>query len=312
MFRNALRKLSGDAPPASEAREAFVRPPPGSLTGAPIGVIAGGSNFPLRFIEEAHRHGRPVVVVAHRGETREEISELADELVWIKVGELGKLIDTFSRHRVKEVAMAGGINRVRLFGGVKLDKRGAALLYRLRSTKDDVIMRGIAEELEGEGISVVSCALYLTQCLVKVGVLTESGPTPEEAADIEIGIQALRAMSAQDIGQLVVVREGVVVAVEAVEGTDATIRRGGELGGKGSVVVKFAKPTQDMRFDVPTVGLKTIRTLIEAKARVLALEAGRSLMMDEPEVLALANKHNIAIVGCPPLVPLEAPSARAC
>ena len=269
----------------------------------PIGVIAGNGPFPLHFAREAHKAGRDVVVVAHVGETTSELVDAVEYLRTVKVGELGKIIRTFQELGVKEVAMAGGISRIKLFGGVKLDARGAALLARLRSAKDDVIMRGIAEELLTEGIEVVSCTLFLSECLAREGQLTKSAPSEEEWEDIRVGTEAIRAMSSQDIGQLVVVREGVVVAVEAVEGTDRTILRGGELGGKGTVVVKFAKPTQDMRFDVPTVGEKTIRNLIQAKARVLALESGRCLILDEARVVEMADRAGIAIVGCPSLVP---------
>ncbi len=306
MLRNALRKLSNallqtNAERSSGSSE-FHAPLPIENPGVPIGLIAGNSSFPVRFAEEARKNGRPVVAVAHRGETPPEIENVVDVLEWIKVGELGRLIEIFQQHGIKEIAMAGGINRVRLFGGVKLDSRGAALLYRLRSAKDDVIMRGIAGELEKEGMLVIPSTIFLTSCLVREGLLTKSGLSPEENEDVRIGIVALQAMGAQDIGQLVVVREGVVVAVEAVEGSDAAIRRGGELGGKGSVVVKCAKVTQDMRFDVPTAGTRTIQTMASVKARVLALESGRSLILDEAEVVALAEKHGISIVGCPPLL----------
>ena len=265
--------------------------------GTPLGLIAGNTTFPIRFADEARRNDRPVIAVAHRGETPPELESHVDFIEWIKVGELGKMIDTFKNRGVRQAAMAGGINRIRLFGGVKLDARGAALLYRLKSTKDDVIMRGIADELSKEGIEIVPCTLYLSDCLVRKGVLTKSQPTEDEQKDIQVGIDALRAMGAQDIGQLVVVREGVIVAVEAVEGSDNAIRRGGELGGKGSVVVKFAKPTQDMRFDVPTVGVRTIETMSKVGARVLALEAGRSLIVDEEKVVALADSNGIVILG---------------
>lgn len=271
------------------------------LSGKPIGIIAGNTSFPVQFAQAARRSGRPVVVLAHKGETPDEIAETADVLEWIKVGELGRIIDVFQQHAVEEAVMAGGINRVRLFGGVKLDARGAALLYRLRSTKDDVIMRGIADELGKEGINILPCTLFFEECMVKEAVLTKALPTEEQREDIQVGIDAIRAMGSQDIGQLVVVREGVIVAVEAVEGSDKAILRGGELGGKGSVVVKFAKPTQDMRFDVPTVGPRTIETMIKAGAQVLALEAGRSLIIDEAKVLSLANERRIVIIGCPPL-----------
>ncbi len=268
----------------------------------PIGVIAGNGPFPIRFVKEATAHGRHVVAVCHEGETSPEISEYVSELTWIKVGELGKMISAFRAGEVQEVAMAGGINRINHFGDVKLDARGASLLLRLRSTKDDVIMRGIADELGKEGMEVISCTTFLSESLVPEGVLTKNSPSSDEKADIEVGIEAIKAMSAQDIGQTVVVRKGVVVAVEAVEGTDAAILRGGELAGNGVVVVKFAKPTQDMRFDVPTIGEKTIDIMRESGARVLAVEAGRTLMMDEEEMIRLANKSKISIIGCPALV----------
>jgi len=272
-----------------------------SINDNPIGLIAGNTSFPLQFARAAKKAGRSVVALAHKGETLPEITETADVLEWIKVGELGKIIDVFKAYNVREAVMAGGINRIRLFGGVKLDARGAALLYRLRSTKDDVIMRGIADELAREGVNIIPCTLYFEDCMVKEGVLTKALPTEEQREDVRVGIDAIRAMGGQDIGQLVVVREGVIVAVEAVEGSDAAILRGGALGGKGTVIVKCAKPTQDMRFDVPTVGLRTIETMVKAGAKVLALEASRSLIVDEKQVLALADKHQIVVLGCPPL-----------
>lgn len=267
-----------------------------------IGMIAGNGTFPLRFVESAKREGYDVVAVAHKGETDPAIEKAVKQVVWIKVGELGKIISTFIDARVHEAVMAGGINRVNFFGGVKLDARGMALISRIRSTKDDAIMRGVAEELEREGVKMISCVRFMQEWLVKEGVLTVSGPTAEETEDIQVGKAAIAAMNEQHIGQTVVVREGVITAVEAVEGTDAAILRGGELGGKGAVVVKFAKPSQDIRFDVPTIGLRTIKILDKVGARVLALEAGRTLMIEPEEVIALANRKGISIVGCKALI----------
>lgn len=266
-----------------------------------IGLIAGNSTFPILFAQAARDAGYDVVAVCHAGETESALEPLVHHAEWIKVGELGKIINTFKKHGVKEAVMAGGINRVKLFGGVKLDLRGAALLARLRSTKDDVIMRGIASELHGEGIEVVPSTLFMHRHLVELGVLTRAKPTEAELEDIRVGREALRAMSAQDIGQLVVVREGVVVAVEAVEGSDAAILRGGDLGGPGTVIVKYAKSTQDMRFDVPIAGLKTIDSMLKSKARVLALEAGRCLLLDREEVVRRADEQRLVIIGCEPL-----------
>lgn len=269
--------------------------------GEPIGLIAGNGAFPGLFIDAAHKHGHRVIAVCHKDETLPEAAAAADQAVWIKVGEIGRLIATFTDAGVRRAVMAGGISRVRLFGGVKLDLRGAALLARLRSTKDDVIMRGLADELARDGVEVISCATFMEDSLAVEGVLTATQPTEEEWRDVRVGIDALRAMSAQDIGQLVVVREGVIVAVEAVEGSDAAIRRGGSLGGKGTVVVKFSKPTQDLRFDMPTIGKRTIDSLVEVQARVLAVESGRCLILEQEAVLAHADRCRIAVVGCKPL-----------
>jgi len=271
------------------------------LCGESIGLIAGNTVLPRLFAKNAKRNHCRIVAVCYIGETDQEIEKVVDECVWIKVGQLGKLIETFTEAGVKYAAMVGGINRVKLFGGVKLDLKGAMLLAKLRSTKDDVIMCGVATELAAAGIEVISSVCFLKELLVTEGVMTRSRPSEDELVDIQVGTAALKAMSGQDIGQLVVVRDGVVVAVEAVEGSDAAIRRGGELGGKGTVVVKFAKSTQDMRFDVPTIGSTTIQTMIQAHARVLALEAGRCLVLGGEEVIKLANSHKIAIVGCEPL-----------
>jgi DUF1009 family protein len=270
-------------------------PPPDTQT---IGVIAGNGSLPLYFAREAAEAGRRVVAVCHRGETSPEIERLVAKVEWIRVGELGRMISTFRREGVSEVAMVGGINRVRLFGGVKLDLRGARLLSRIRSTKDDLIMRGVASEIESEGITVVDSTVYLKSFVVGEGVFTKRRPTAAEEHDIEVGASALRAMSSEHIGQLVVVRDGVITAVEAVEGSDAAILRGGQLGGAGCVVVKFAKTAQDVRFDVPTVGLKTIQSMVQVKAKVLAVEAGKCIMIEREELLALADQHGIAIVGC--------------
>lgn len=291
-----LGRLSGIASPDNGKTSSLPK-----AEASVIGLIAGSGRFPFEFVKGAKEAGNRVVVVGHRGETMAELEKEVDSFTWIRVGELGKIITFFKREKVTHAVMAGGIDRVRLFGGVKLDGRGAKLLARLRSTKDDVIMRGIAEELLSEGIEIVSCTTFMKESMAPLGLMTRAAPSLEEEQDIRVGQEAIRAMSCQHIGQLVVVRDGVIVAVEAVEGTDRCISRGGSLGGKGTVVVKCAKTTQDMRFDVPTVGEKTIRSMIEARARVLALEAGRCLIIDRETVLDLANRHKISIIGYPPL-----------
>jgi len=267
-----------------------------------IGLLAGNGPFPFEFIAGAKAAGCKVDAVCYEGEADSGIVGLCDTATWVKVGQLGGMIKAFKASGVRHVAFAGGISRVRHFGDVKVDARGAKMLLRLRSTKDDVIMRGLAEELLKDGIEVVDCTLFLSQCLVEKGLLAGSRLTQKELLDVDVGIEAIKTMSSQDIGQLVSVKDGVIVAVEAVEGTDATILRGGELGGAGTVVVKFAKTTQDMRFDVPTVGSKTIDSMKLSGARVLALEAGRSLIVDKEKVFAAASAAGISIIGCEPLV----------
>jgi len=266
-----------------------------------IGIIAGSSSFPLMLARAAQQNGFSVVACCHKGETNPELAEIVERAVWIKLGELGRIIDTFKNSGVTQVALAGGINRVKLFGGVKLDARGMKLIARLKSVKDDIIMRGIADELMSEGIEVIECTRFMEDQLAKEGTLTARSPSEEEFKDIQVGVQAVEALSSQDIGQTVVIKEGVVVAVEAVEGTDRTICRAGELAGPGAVVVKFSKTTQDLRFDVPTIGVKTISSMIEAKAKLLAIEAGRCLILDQEEVINLANRYQISIIVCPKL-----------
>jgi DUF1009 family protein len=270
--------------------------------GVPVGMISGNGPFPFTFAREASLRGHTVIAVCHKNETDEKIESSVSLAHWIRVGELGTMIKVFKDNGVRHVAMAGGISRVKHFGDVKLDLRGSALLLKLRSTKDDVIMRGIADELLSEGIEVIPCTVFLKEMITPSGLLTRKGLTREETEDVQVGKEALRAMSDQDIGQLVVVREGVIVAVEASEGTNQAILRGGELGGKGTVIVKCAKATQDMRFDVPTVGISTIEVMEKVGARVLALEAGRSLIMDKQQVIFRAEKSKISIVGITPMV----------
>jgi UDP-2,3-diacylglucosamine hydrolase len=298
----SFSSFSSKVEPSTSALECYSRIDFDLPEGVPVGMIAGNGPFPFTFAREASLCGHKVVAVCHKDETDEKIESLVSLAHWIRVGELGTMIKVFKDNGVKHVAMAGGISRVKHFGEVKLDFRGSALLLKLRSTKDDVIMRGIADELLSEGIQVIPCTVFLKQMITPFGLLTKKGLRKEELEDVQVGKDALLAMSDQDIGQLVVVREGVIVAVEASEGTNQAILRGGDLGGKGTVIVKCAKATQDMRFDVPTVGISTIEVMEKVGARVLALEAGRSLILDKEQVLMRAEKSKISILGISPLV----------
>lgn len=262
---------------------------------SPIGLVAGNGTFPLEFVKNAKSHGLDVVVVAHQGETDREIERQVKHCEWIKVGQLGKIFATFKRHGVRQVAFAGGIVREKLFGGVKLDLKALALLAKIRSVKDDAILRAVARELELGGMSVFAASVLLSESVVRAGSLTKRQLSEEEVSDALIGWEAAKTMGRLDIGQTVVVAQGLIVAVEAVEGTDATIRRAGQLVKGGGVVVKVLKPQQDQRIDLPTVGPNTIHILKEAKIDALVLEADRTIMLQPTEVVALANRAGIAI-----------------
>ena len=262
-----------------------------------IGLIAGNGSFPLEFAKAAKAKGLAVVAVAHEGETLPELEQWADTVVWIKVGQLGKLIKAFKDRGVTDVLMAGGITKTRLFSGALPDLRGAALLARMVAKKDDSILRAVAEELESDGIVVRESTLFLDNLLAPAGVLTKRKPSKDELKDIAYGWQLAKEIGRLDIGQTVVVKDLAVLAVEAIEGTDEAIRRGGRLCREGAVVVKICKPQQDLRFDLPATGLRTIETMREVRAACLAIEAGRTIIIERDAVLAAANAAGIAIVA---------------
>ena len=265
-----------------------------------IGLIAGNGRFPLVFAETARREGVEVVAVAHRGETPAEIAGLVAELTWIRVGELGKMIRTFKRAGVRRAVMAGGLAKPRHLADFRPDVRGAAFIAKTRSLKDDVLLRGVAAELEHDGIAVVESTLFLGALVPAAGTLTRAEPTAREWEDVRFGFAVAKDIGRWDIGQSVVVKGGAVLAVEGIEGTDAAIRRGGELGQGGVVVVKVSKPIQDLRFDVPAVGVTTVGVLREVGGRVLALEAGRTIMLDREALIAAADAAGIAVVAVTP------------
>jgi len=262
-----------------------------------LGIIAGNSKFPISVAKDARAAGYRVHSIAHQGETLEEIEQCSDSTEWLKVGQFGKLLKSLKTNSVDEVVFAGGISRVKLFGGVKLDARGAGLLAKIRSTKDDLILRGMATEIEAEGMPVESCIKFSGECLSPAGVISGKKPSADQHRDIDAGLEAIRTMGPLHIGQLVVVKDAVVVAVEAVEGSDATIKRGGELAKGEAVVVKCSKPQQDLRFDIPTLGPKTIETMSKSGCTLLAVEAGKSVILEREATLEAAKKAKISIFG---------------
>ena len=261
-----------------------------------IGLIAGNGQFPLIFAENAKRMGLFVVAVAHTGETEPELSEKVDEILWIRVGQIGKLIAYFKKAGVSDAVMAGGIRKTRIFE-MRPDLRALSILARIKEKKDDALLRALASELEQEKICIKESTLYLSTLLAEEGELTRR-LTKGEKEDIEWGWPLAKNIGALDIGQCIVVRDGVILAVEAIEGTDAAIRRGGSLGKEKAVVIKICKPQQDFRFDIPTVGPGTIRAMVEVKASVLVVEAGKTLFLEKEQLLQEARAAGIAIVGC--------------
>ena len=262
-----------------------------------IGLIAGKGQFPLLFAEAARRRGLEVVAVAHQGETDPALESLAHECHWISVGQLGKLIRAFKEAGVTRAVMAGGLTRGRLFREFWPDLKALNLIRRVGAGHDDRLLRGLTAELEKDGITIVSPLLYLEELLAQPGPLSRRRPTSQELQDIDYGFKIAKAVGRLDLGQCVVVRRQVVTALEAIEGTDDTIRRGGRLAGPGAVVVKVLKPGQDLRFDLPAVGKNTIAVMGEVEAGVLAVEAGQTLIFDREEMLALADKAGIAVWG---------------
>ena len=270
---------------------------PGVRTGERIGLIAGNGRFPIIFAENARRLGYVVSAVAHIGETEPELAQHVENIHWIKIGQLNKLIKAFKDDGVRQAVMLGGIKKTHVFTTVRPDLRTLAIASRLRAFKDDAILREFAAELEGEGIRIRESTFGLNGILVEESPLTKRRPSKKEWDDIRYGWDVAREVGRLDIGQCVVVKDRVIVAVEAVEGTDQAIRRGGELAGEGAVVVKRCKPQQDLRFDLPAVGPQTIQVMISVKATALAVEAGKSVLLDRQEMIHQAERAGIAVVG---------------
>jgi len=279
------------------AHERPASPNSSERIGQCIGVIAGNGRFPIIFADNVRRQGYAVSAVAHIGETDPELERHVDRIHWVKIGQLNKLIHAFKHDGVRQAVMLGGVRKTHVFTTVRPDFRILAMAGRLRALKDDAILRELAAELEREGIIIRESTFGLDGILVEERPLTQRRPSRKEWDEIRYGWEMAREIGRLDIGQCVVVKERVIVAVEAVEGTDQAIRRGGELAGAGAVVVKRCKPQQDLRFDLPAVGPRTIETMVAVKASVLAVEAGKSVMLDRADLIRRADEAGIAVVG---------------
>ncbi|MCG3778171.1 MAG: hypothetical protein JW388_0879 [Nitrospira sp.] len=265
--------------------------------GERIGLIAGNGRFPIIFADNARKLGYHVSAVAHEGETEPELASHVDRIHWVKIGQLNKLIKAFKDDEVHQAVMLGGIKKTHVFTTLRPDFRALALATRVALWKDDDMLRALARELEEEGIVICESTFGLEGILVEEGPLTARTPSEKEWEDIRYGWDVAEAIGRLDIGQCVVIKDRVVVAVEAVEGTDEAIKRGGDLAKDGATVVKRSKPQQDMRFDLPAVGPRTIEVMESVKASVLAIEAGRTILLDREIMLEKAKCARIAIVG---------------
>jgi DUF1009 family protein len=263
----------------------------------PIGLIAGNGRFPVLFARSAAAEGFAVIAVAHLGETPPELSDFVASITWVKVGQLERIVRAFRDGGVRRAVMAGGIRKAALMEHFEPDERGARMLGGLTALSDDALLRAVAAELEVDGIQVVESTIFLRPLLAGKGPLTRRQPSETEWRDIRLGVAVARAIGGWDIGQTVVVKSGIVLAVEALEGTDAALRRGGALGRGGAVAVKVSKPGQDLRFDVPAVGPDTVAVCEEAGISVIALEAGRTLLLERDLFIARAESAGLAVVG---------------
>ncbi len=262
-----------------------------------LGLIAGSGQLPIVLARIIKGQGKSIIAVALREETSREIEAHVDRCFWIGVGEFGALLDILKREGIQRAIMIGGINKRRIFSGTGPDEKGMTLLARLKNRGDNEILAAVASELEKEGVIIEGSNQYFASILASSGPLTSGEPNERQRKDIDLGLNVIRCIGSLDVGQTVVVKDGVVLAIEAIEGTDETIRRGGKLGGPGAVVVKASKPNQDLRFDCPVVGLRTVEVMAQVGAAVLAIEADNTLVADKDEAVREAEKKGIEIVA---------------
>ena len=269
---------------------------PASADG-PLGLIAGNGRFPFLVAEAARREGRPVVLIKLKEETDPGLEGLVDQVHEVSLGQLGSCISALKKAGVSEAIMAGQVRHRQIFSGIVPDLTLMGVLARLALKNTDSLIGGVADALEREGIRLISSVTLLRDQLADEGSMSGRRPSSDEAKAIEYGVRIATELGRLDLGQTVVVKDRAVVALEAMEGTDEAIERSGRIAGPGVVVVKMAKPRQDMRFDVPVVGVKTLDALDGAKASVLAVEARKTLLLDKPGFLARAREMGIAVVG---------------
>jgi len=276
------------------------------------GLIAGNGRFPFLVLEGARSQGIEMAVVAIREEASPELETAAKRLHWVSLGELGKAIDLLHSERVTRAVMAGQVKHAKIFSSIRPDWKMARLLMSLAVKNTDSLIGAVARVLEQEGIQLVDSTAFLEPLVARAGVLTRRAPSDEERADLEYGRRVARHIAALDLGQTVVISGCACVAIEAMEGTDAAVERAAHLAaGRRLTVVKVSKPGQDMRFDVPVVGLPTIHVMQRSGATALGIDAGRTMLFDRDELIAAADRAGIAIDSTVPPVTTTAPPLEA-
>lgn len=262
-----------------------------------LGIIAGRGVYPLLLAESARRQGvKRLVAVAFRWETDPAIEKKVDLVAWVRLGQLGPVLEAFRASSVRHAVMAGQIKPTHLFR-IRMDRPMLALLAGLRERNAQTIFGAVGEQLRSAGVELLPAYRFMESAMPRPGLLGRRSPTDAEQADITLGLKVAKLTSGLEIGQTVVVKNGTILAVEAFEGTDEAIRRAGKLGGAGAVIVKVAKRGHDMRFDIPVIGLHTFKTLRKIRAAVLAVEAGRTILLERKKVIAEADRLGICLTA---------------
>jgi len=260
-----------------------------------IGLVAGQGQFPHLFAKEARTRGYEVITIGIKRYTDDSLAKETRHFYWVKLGELTRLINIFKKEGVREAVLAGRIPQKVVLRDLSLDRLAFKLYRKLKDKQPQALLGAIVEEVERHGIKLLDSATFLSSFLPEKGILTKRRPTTDEKVDIDYGAGIARDIARLDIGQTVVIKNKAVLAIEAIEGTDEAIRRAGKFSQKGLVIVKVARPNQDMRFDIPVVGLNTIKVMKEVGASALAIEAKKTLLFDKEELLSLANASSIAV-----------------
>jgi len=263
-----------------------------------IGLIAGKSDFPLLFAKAAKSKGIKVVAVGIEGETKPGLERLVDKFYRVRLGELSRVLEIFKSEGIKRAVMAGGITKSRIFNeALKIDGLMKSILVKALDKKDDTLLSMITSTLKSAGVELLDSTLFLEDLLPDEGALTKEKPASAQEEDIKFGSRIAKEVAGLDIGLSIFVKDKAVIAVEDIEGTDAMIRRGGRLAGPDGVVIKVARPKQNMKFDIPVIGPQTIRSMAEVKANCLAIEAKKTLIIDKEETVALADNNGISMMA---------------